>query len=257
MNNLSHAGLSLSVSCPNSTAMIFAWKGCPSTFLVNLKVPIRSFIAENTYFHYIQGPYNVHWKWQTANYSVHPLLGLIWSKKLQPLKYSCTNAECALYRHIALNLGSPHLRRLTDWVKHVCLAPNFKSVAYRACLEPLSGVVGSKVLTRSQYQGLAFSEIKLLTKWNRDCAKLAEQLVWVETTSLSQQGVPHSVRVREPFSVSMLDSCWALNGELWVYHSGRLRAPQRLKITGKWLPLCCEKAPFITRNRLNRRPMIA
>lgn len=44
------------------------------------------------------------------------------------------------------------------------LAPNFKGVAYRACLEPLSGAVGSKVLTRNQVLGLAFSEIKLLTK---------------------------------------------------------------------------------------------
>lgn len=89
------------------------------------------------------------------------------------------------------------------------LAPNFWGVAYRACLESLSGVVGPKTLTRSQYLGPAFSEIKLLPKWNLDCAKLAEQLAWVETTSLSQQGVPQLGR-------ESLSSSSALASELPV-----------------------------------------
>lgn len=76
----------------------------------------------------------------------------------------CIKAKCALYGHIALNLGSLYLKRLTDWERHVCWPLLFKIVAHRACLELLPGVVGSRVLTRNQYLGSVFSEIKLLTK---------------------------------------------------------------------------------------------
>lgn len=72
------------------------------------------------------------------------------------------------------------------------LAPNFRGIAHRTCLESLSGVAGPKTVTRSQYLSPAFSEIKLLLKWNWGCTKPAEQLAWVETTSLSWQGVPGS-----------------------------------------------------------------
>lgn len=73
----------------------------------------------------------------------------------------CIRAKCVLYGHIALTLGSLDSKRLGETS---LLAPTFKSVAHRACLELLPGVVGSRVLTRNQYLGSAFSEIKFLTK---------------------------------------------------------------------------------------------
>lgn len=276
MNNLCHAGPPLPVRCfLNSTAMISAWKSHLSTFLMNLKVPIWSLVAENTYFHSTQGPYNGHWQWETiclifffflrSTSFPRTYLGKETSafEIVFPWSWWCelslsvsSSAVTLLWTSAAYTWGG--LR--TGWNMFVWLL--ILSVAYRACLEPLSGVVGSKVLTRNQDLGSTFSEIKLLTKWNRGCVKPAEQLVWVETTSLSQQGVPRLVRVGEPLSVCLRTlHAWTLLGlkcESWVYPSVRLSASQtRLKITGKWLPLCFEKAPFITRNRLNGRQMIA
>lgn len=76
------------------------------------------------------------------------------------------------------------------------LAPNFKGVAYRACLEPLSGVAGSKMLTRNPYLGSASCEIKLLTKWNSDCAAGATTCLSGNHKLVTARRA--SVRVREP-----------------------------------------------------------
>lgn len=128
-NDLSHTGPPLSVSCfPNSTVIISSWKGSPSTFLMNLKVPIWSFVAENTFpiFKVLITSVESEKLFNFSPYSVLPIPGPIWGKRLQPLRYSslelvmCIRAKCVLYGHIALTLGSLDLKRLTDWEKHVC-----------------------------------------------------------------------------------------------------------------------------------------
>lgn len=276
MNNLCHTGPPLPVGCfLNSTAMISSWKSPLSTFLMNLKsTNLKSCCWKyllSLYSRSLQCPLKMRnylfiffFFLRSTSFS-RSYLGKETSafEIVFPWSWWCelslsvfSSAVLLLWTSAAYTWGS--LR--TGWNMFVWLL--ILSVAYRACLEPLSGVAGSKVLTRNQDLGSTFSEIKLLTKWNRGCVKPAEQLVWVETTSLSQQGVPRLVRVREPLSVCLRTlHAWILLGlkcEFWVYPSVRLSASQtRLKITGKWLPLCFEKAPFITRNRLNGRQMIA
>lgn len=116
----------------------------------------------------------------------------------------CVKAECVLLcSRIALNLGRLCSRRRRNWVQHACW--------------PLISRVLPTGLARNCFQewlGLeCWQEISIWAqpsvKWNywqsetRDCAKPAEQLVCMEATSLSLQGVPHSVRGREPLSVCL------------------------------------------------------
>lgn len=128
----------------------------------------------------------------------------------------CIKAKCCSLRSYRFEPWQPRLEEAYRLGETCLLAPTFKSVAHRACLELLPGVVGSRVLTRNQYLGSAFSEIKLLTKWNQDCAKPklepAEQLVWVETTNLSQHGVPRSFRVRATLRLLEHFQCLGLAG---------------------------------------------
>lgn len=90
-NDLSHTGPPLSVSCfPNSTVIISSWKGSLSTFLMNLKVPIWSFVAENTFpiFKVLITSVESEKLFNFSPYSVLPIPGPIWGKRLQPLRYS-------------------------------------------------------------------------------------------------------------------------------------------------------------------------
>lgn len=128
-NDLSHTGPPLSVSCfPNSTVIISSWKGSPSTFLMNLKVPIWSFVAENTFpifkvlitsveseklFNFSPTQYFL-----SENLSGERDFNLWDILSLELVM--CIRAKCVLYGHIALTLGSLDSKRLTGWEKQVC-----------------------------------------------------------------------------------------------------------------------------------------
>lgn len=132
----------LSVSrFPNSTAIISSWKGSLSTSLMNSKVPIRSFVAENTSTVFkvlmmsaeseklIFAP--------AQNFLPQDLSGerdfSLWHSLSLEL-VMCVQAKRALYGHVALNLGSLYLGRLTDWGRRVCWP-----LISRVCTQGLPG----------------------------------------------------------------------------------------------------------------------
>lgn len=189
-------------------------------------------------------------------YLVHPFLGPILGKETPAFEIVFPLSWCCVLRPSAFSFAvycfepRPPVLEASELGATRLLAPNyFKSVTYRACPELLSGVVGSRVLTRNQCLGSAFSEIKLLTKWNWGSCEAGR------TTCLRGSHKPVAARCaslcqgeREPLSACLRTP------ELWVCRSA---SQTRLKITGRRRPSCFGEAPFMTRNRLNGRQMIA